>query len=770
MHKNAVIVAGAKRPYAAGSARPAGARPWWDRLVFGPQGDERQQRIRMLRFLMASGSSVLVMALFGAGYIFEFVPLHALISGSTMMAGCVVAFYTLFRTGLNLKFPEPSLTLPQIMASVLTTSWMLYHAGDARTIYFLIYMVSFLFGVFQLQTGRLALLAVSVIAAYGAVVVCLEIYRPGDVNLRIEALRFLVLSAVLGWFAVIGGYIQKLRARLRHARDTATAASHAKSQFLANMSHEIRTPMNGVLGMTELLLDTGLTDTQRQFTQNVLNSCEALLHIINDILDFSKIEAGKMELDAVVFDVRHLAEEVAELLSGRAHAKGIELMLRVADDVPAAVRGDPGRVRQILLNLIGNAVKFTEAGEVEVSLARAPAGALAASADTCELQFSVRDTGIGMDTHVVARLFNAFSQADGSTTRRFGGTGLGLVISRQLVEMMGGEIDVESQPGVGSTFRFTVALQRCKATEALPLSASDLSGLKVLIVEDNPVNSTIVERYVSACGMVSTVADCGERALALLDQAAAEGSGYDVALIDMKMPGMDALELAQAIRAGGFAKLPRMIMLTSLSIRDMAALARDAGFAACLNKPVRRGELYQHIAKAMGRAPADAGQGASAAPSPAAAARVLVVEDNRINQEIAVAMLRKLGCEADVAGDGRAGVEAAFSRSYDAVLMDCHMPEMDGFAASTAIRTREAELNVELHAAGLPARRMTIIAVTANAMTGDRELCLAAGMDDYLSKPFKKDQLSAMLARWCRRAASAPDDHAPVAARTKAAA
>ena len=736
----------------------------------GEAGKDRQQRFRMLRFLMASGSSLLVAGLFGAGYLFDFVPLHAVLSGSALVMAFVVLFFVLFRTGLNLRFPDPSLTLLQITASVLTTSWVLYYSGEARTIYFLIYMVSFLFGVFQLNTGRLALLAVAVIAAYGAVIVCLGIYHPSDVNLRVEALRLLVLSAVLGWFAVMGGYIQKLRDRLRQARDSATAASDAKSEFLANMSHEIRTPMNGVLGMTELLLDTGLTDTQRRFTQNVLNSCEALLHIINDILDFSKIEAGKMELDAVDFDVRQTAEEVAELLSSRAHAKGLELMLRIEDEVPAAVHGDSGRVRQILFNLVGNAVKFTEKGEVEITVACAPPGTAVAPSGTRMLQFSVRDTGIGMTPDVLGRLFNAFSQADGSTTRRFGGTGLGLVISRQLVEMMGGEVDVESEPGVGSTFRFTVALQTSKTKEALPLSASDLSGLRVLIVEDNPVNSTIVERYVSACGMVSAVANCGERALAMLQEAITQGSGYDVALIDMKMPGMNGLELAHAIRAQAPSTLPRMIMLTSLSIRDMAALAREAGFDACINKPVRRGELYQFIARAMGRARPDASPGTPAAPSPAAAARVLVVEDNRINQEIAVAMLRKMGCEADVACDGRVGVEAAFSRSYDAVLMDCHMPEMDGFAASTAIRTRESELNVELRAAGLPERHMPIIAVTANAMDGDRELCLAAGMDDYLSKPFKKDQLAAVLARWSRRAESAPNDAAPDAARTKAAA
>jgi signal transduction histidine kinase/DNA-binding response OmpR family regulator len=457
---------------------------------------------------------------------------------------------------------------------------------------------------------------------------------------------------------------------LSAAKVAAEAANRAKSEFLANMSHEIRTPMNGILGMTELLLDTGLREVQGRYARNIQKSANSLLSIINDILDFSKIEAGKMELDSIDFDLREVVEEIAEMTASRAHVKGIELICGIEDAVPDAVCGDAGRLRQVLTNLIGNAIKFTEHGEVRIEVRTASADP-PAGADWM-LEFSIVDTGIGIAEDAQQRLFNAFTQADGSTTRRFGGTGLGLAISRQLVSLMGGSIKLRSVAGQGSDFRFIVPFAAARAVPAPAAARVDLAGLHLLIVEDNRTNAEILAHYAATWKMQAVTVNDAEQALVALEGAQRGGHRFDLALIDWKLPGMNGIELARAAGAALGDAAPAMILLTSMTNSNVPQSARDSGFSAYLTKPVRRGDLFRTIARSVGdKAPEADPVATVVADRPAGRGHALLVEDNLVNQEIGAAMLDNLGFRVDIADNGAEAVAMFEQRRYDVILMDC---------------------------------------------------------------------------------------------------
>ena len=528
-----------------------------------------------------------------------------------------------------------------------------------------------------------------------------------------------------------------LEAELAEARDEALESSRLKSDFLATMSHEIRTPMNGVIGLTGLLLDSPLTDTQRQYAEGVRTSGESLLGIINDILDFSKIEAGKLELEMVDFDLAEALDDVAFLVAESARSKSLELVAYCHPGMPTMLRGDVGRLRQILLNLVANAVKFTAQGEVVL---RASVGHSSDTADHVLVRLEVLDTGIGIAPDSSERLFDPFSQADASTTRRYGGTGLGLAVCRRLAEAMGGTIGVDSELGKGSLFWLELPLARASDPTRVPEKSRRLPpDLRILIVDDNQTNRLVLGAQLLAWDLTADLVPDAYAALDLIQRAVEEGRPYDIALVDMAMPGRDGMDLARIVKADPALRSVRLLLLTSVSVG--ADEAARAGFSVCLNKPARLSQLYEALVRALAPpAPEPAPRSApEAVPTTNSdtKGRLLIVEDNAINQAVARAMVGRLGYTCDVAGNGIEALAAADRRHYDLVLMDCQMPEMDGFEATAEIRRREAG-----------ASPVPIIAMTAGAMVEDRERCLAAGMDDYLSKPVKGVELERMLTQW----------------------
>lgn len=638
----------------------------------------------------------------------------------------VLASAVVWGAGAVLLFPSSDTTLQVFIGFVLAGM----SAGGVATLSpsfrtFLLFMAPMLlpYAARLVMVGEVLQIAMASMVLLFAAILTVSARRLRLVWLEVLNLRYANLDLV---------------AELSQTAKVAEDANRAKSLFLANMSHEIRTPMNGVFGMTDLLMRTALSHRQKRLVETVNQSAKTLLTLINDILDLSRIEAGKLELDQSTFDLRHCLESATELFAEQADTKDVELTVLIDNDIPEMVVGDMGRLRQVVINLVGNAIKFTTAGDVAVRVQ----GGWRNAEGRREIVISVRDTGIGMDAGILDRIMDPFSQADSSISRRFGGTGLGLSIARHLIGLMDGELDITSRPGAGTTVRFMVPL--LVSAQARDASKSDhgvIATKRLLLVDDRETNLEIIECYLDGLDAELTSVTTAGDALAKLRQAQAQGVAYDLAVLDLVMPGVNGLDLAKTIKADPVLAATKLVMVTSLSWKGDIREVRRAGVPELLNKPLRRRDLRDAIARVLsapiGVATDEAASVTDALPQ--FTGHVLIVEDNPINEEVAREYLTSTGCTVAIARNGLEAISACDAWQFDLILMDCQMPELDGYAATAKIRRLEAERK---------AKRTPIVALTANAFAEDRERALAAGMDSYVSKPFTELELMSEIARW----------------------